>query len=64
MLRSHYENKAVAQLSDRMRECPDCGRRWFMSPREAGRYRHLELPKRCSPCRESRRASRDLNDAA
>jgi hypothetical protein len=64
MLNSHYENKAVAQLSDRMRECPDCGCRWFMSPREAGRYRHMELPKRCSRCRELRRDDHDIDDAA
>jgi hypothetical protein len=64
MLSERYDNKAIGQLTDRMRNCVDCGARWFMSPREAGRYRHLELPKRCAGCRELRRLERELDDAA
>jgi hypothetical protein len=62
-----FENKApVGRLSDRMRDCIHCGSRWFLSPREAGRYhaKGQELPRRCQPWRESRRLERDLDDAA
>ena len=64
MLSEPYDNKALGRLTDRMRTCVACGARWFLSPREAGRYRHVELPKRCAPCRELRRLERDLDDAA
>jgi hypothetical protein len=67
MLQRTYENKAhTGQLTDRMRHCIHCGCRWYLSPREAGRYhaKWLELPRRCQRCRELRRVERDLDDAA
>jgi hypothetical protein len=64
MLSQPYDNKAVGRLTDRMRECISCGKRWYLTPREAGRHRHQELPKRCARCRESQRLERELDDAA
>jgi hypothetical protein len=67
MLQRTYDQKAhIGQLTDRTRDCIHCGGRWYLSPRDAGRYhaKGQELPRRCQRCRELRRLERDLDDAA